>query len=183
MFYQGERVRLLRELPELALKKHLEGSVVGIRRGEEGQPLAAEIRFLAGPQSVTAELPLDAIEPVVDLPSGCTAVLWRLEKPWQTLIEQGVNAMLDGGFQMRQGLNVMQLVYNRSLQVWQGGDKLSDPTGAQAVVAGSAWDGCIVAFSGIQRFAFEFRLHGRQPYVMLHQRWEVYNEQRRTTHP
>lgn len=184
MFYKGERVRLVRDLPELALQRDVEGSIVSMRRGEHGEPLAAEVRFRVGAQSVSVEVPLDAIELTIDRPSGCTAVLWRLEKPCSTLIENAVNTMLDHGFEMRQGLNVLQLSYNRSLEVWQEGEKRSDPTGARAVVAGGAWDGCVVAFSGTQRFVLEIRLHGRrEPYVMLHQRWEAYQEQRRTTHP
>lgn len=185
MFYQGERVRLLRDFPELALQKHTEGSVTSISRGDQGEPLGAEVQFSAGSRRVDAQVPLDAIESVISFPFfGCTAVLWRLEKSSRALMEDAMHAMLDRGFEMGQGLNVMQLAYNRSLQVWEGGEKLNDPTGAQAVVAGSVWDGCIVALSGMQRFALEFRLRGeRPPCVMLHQRFEALEEQRRATHP
>lgn len=184
MFYQGEKVRLVRALTELALEKHAEGTVSNIRRSEEGHPLAIEVEFASGAQHVNAEVPLDAVELVIDSTGGCTAVLWRLEKSAPALIDDAVHAMLDHGFEMRQGLNVMQLAYDRSLGVWEKGEKLSDPTGAQAVVAGRMWDGCVVAFSGLQRFVLDFRLHGRRPpYVMLHQRWESYDEQKLTTHP
>ncbi|HEY6348645.1 MAG TPA: hypothetical protein VI636_04465 [Candidatus Angelobacter sp.] len=183
MFYQGERVRLVRAIPELALDRHAEGTITAVRCGEGGEPLAVEIRF-AGSQRVTAEAPLDAVEPVIDSTGACTAVLWRLEKGGAALLEAAMHAMLNGGFELRQGLNVMQLAYDCSAGVWRKGERISDPTGAQAVVAGSTWDGCIVGVSGTQGFALEFRLRGRrQAYVMLHERWEAYEEQRCTTHP
>lgn len=182
MLYQGETVRLVRALPKLALEMHAEGTVTGIRRGEAGEPLAAEVRFFGSARQVTADVPLDAIELVIDFTAGCTAVLWRLHNTVPLLIEDAMNVMLDRGFEMRQGLNGMQLVYDRSSGVWKRVERFSDPTGAQVVVAGTAWDGSMVAFSGLQRFMLEFRVLGRrQPYVMLHQRWESYEEQRRTT--
>ena len=184
MLYKGERVRLLGDLPEHGLNKHTEGHVVDVHRNNENQPSAAEVCFYAGSQSVTAVVPLDTVELAISSGnSGCTAVFWGLEEN-SRLIESAVHRMLDHGFEMRQGLNVMQLNYDRSERFWRDGDRLDDATGAQAVVAGPAWDGCIVAFSGRQRFELEFRLRGRRPpYVMLHQRWETYEEQRLTTPP
>ena len=183
MFYKGETVRLLRALPEFDLEKDVQGYIVGIRRGDGGEPLAAELQIFAGGQEVMAEVPLDAIELVIST-GGCTAVLWQLEKIAPALIEEAVHSLLDYGLEMRVGVNIMQLTYNRPLGVWERGEWLSDPTGAQAVVAGSNWDGFAVAFSGPQRYMLEFRVRGRRPpYVLLHQRWEIYEEQRRTTHP
>lgn len=183
MFYKGETVRLLRELPELALKKDVQGYIVSIRRGDAGEPLAAQLQIFTGGREVMAEVPLDAIELVIST-GGCTAVLWRLKKTAPALIEEAMHSLLDHGLEMHRGPNVMQLAYNPSLGVWERGEWLSDPTGAQVVVAGSTWDGFAVAFSGPQRYVLEFRVRGRRPpYVMLHQRWESYEEQRRTTHP
>lgn len=183
LFYKGETVRLLRALPEFDLKKDVKGYIVSIRRGDAGEPLAAELQIFTGGREVMAEVPLNAIELVIST-GGCTAVLWQLEKTAPTLIEKAVHSLLDYGFEMRAGVNIMQLTYNRSLGVWETGEWLSDPTGAQAVVAGSTWDGFAVAFSGPQRYMLEFRVRGRRPpYVMLHQRWEIYQEQRRTSHP
>lgn len=183
MFYQGEKVRVVRALPEFALEKHMEGTVSRVCRGEQGQPLAVEIDFYSTGSRRTVELPLDAVELVIDSAGGCAAVFWRLEKDAPALIADALHALLDHGFEMRQGLNVMQLAYDSASRVWKRGERLSDPTGAQAAVAAETWDGCLVAFSGLQRFTLEFRLRGRRPpYVMLHQRWENYDEQRRTTH-
>ena len=184
MLYKGEHVRLLRDLPEHGVKKHIEGHVVDVLRNNENQPSTAEVCFYTGSQSITAVVPLETVELAISSGnSGCTAVFWGLEEN-SRLIESGVHRMLDHGFEMRQGLNVMQLNYDPSERFWRDGDRLDDATGAQAAVASSTWDGCIVAFSGRQRFELEFRLRGRRPpYVMLHQRWETYEEQRLTTPP
>ncbi len=187
MFYKGDSVRLVSGRYEPGLPKHAEGTVIDIRRDAEGHPLGADVRFFVKASAVNAELPFEAIEPLVSGAGGCTAVFWGLRKSGKPLIEDGMHvmlALLHHGFEMRQGLNVMQLVYEQQDRFWRKGDRLCDPTGADAIAAGPEWDGCVVAFSGRQRFELEFRLRGRrQPYVLLHQRWESYEEQRLTTPP
>jgi hypothetical protein len=52
------------------------------------------------------------------------------------------------------------------------------------VTSAPAWDGCVVAFSGLQRFHLEFRLRGRRdPVIFLHEREEAYADQIKTTQP
>jgi hypothetical protein len=183
VLYKGETVRLLRDLSEPALPKYSEGDVINIRRDEHGSPLDVELRFHVSSRAVTATVPFDAVEPVLSSTGGCSGVFWRLAKTGDTLIERVMHAMLDRGFEMRQGLNVVQLQYDRQDRFWRKGERLSDPTGAQVAVAGRDWDGCIVAFSGTQRFELEIRLRGRRdPYILLHQRWETYEQQRLVTH-
>lgn len=183
VLYEGDNVRLLRDVSEPALPKHTEGRVTGIQRSAEGSPLAAEISFYYGSKTTTATLPFDAVELVLKFTQGCTAVFWGLEKSPHALMESSMHAMLDRDFEMRQGLNVMRLDYNRAERFWKKGEMLSDPTGAHVVVRGPEWDGCVVAFSGSQRYELEFRLGGRWPYVLFHQRWETYWQCRQTTPP
>lgn len=185
MFYKGDSVRLLSAMDDLGLPKYAGGTVINIRRNADGWPLGADVRFWIQAKEVTAELPFDAIEPVISGGGGCTAVFWRLHKNAHTLIEDGLQALLGlphHGFKMRAGLNVMQLIYGRQDRFWCNGDRFSDPSGKDVLATGQERDGCIIAFSGRQRFALEFRLRGsRPPYVLLHQRWETFEEQRRTT--
>ena len=182
MFYTGETVRLLGELPEAKLAKYEEGTVTGTYRSQDGQILGAEVRFYADGRSLTERVPLQALELVVTQSHGCSAVLWRLEKSPQQIVEKAMNAMLNHGFEMRQGLNVMHLEYDREDRFWRAGERASDATGASVVASASNWDGCIVAFSGLQRFHLEFRLHGRRaPCVLLHQRYEAFQEQWHST--
>jgi hypothetical protein len=95
-----------------------------------------------------------------------------------------MHSMLDSGFLMRDGLNVVRLHYDSDNRWWQWGEKFSDPTGALVATSAPAWDGFVVAFSGRQRFHLEFRHRRlREAVVMLHERYEVYLEQIRTTHP
>lgn len=183
MLYEGETVRLRHEISEPALPQHAEGSIAAIRRDEHGSPVAVEVRFYISSKTVTATVPLDAVELVLSSTGGCTAVFWNLGKPARPLVEETIHVMLDQGFEMREGLNVVQLHYDREHRFWRKVHRLSDPTGAVAAVAGTDWDGCIAGFSGRQRFELEFRLQGRRdPYVLLHQRWEMYQEQQVTTH-
>jgi hypothetical protein len=178
VFYEGETVRLLWELPEARLAKYQEGTVTGICRSEDGQILGAEVRFYADGKSVTERVPLETLELVVTRFHGCTAVLWELAKSPQQIVEKAMHAMLDHGFEMRRGLNVMFLEYDQQERFWRAGEPSSDPTGASVVASASSWDGCIVAFSGRQRFHLEFRLRGRRPpCVLLHQRYEAFQEQ------
>lgn len=185
MFYKDDPVRLVSDQPGLA--KNAEGRVTNIRRSAEGYPLGADVEFFVSSKYVIAELPFDAIEPVVSAGGGCSAVFWQLSKSAESLIRDAVAAMLDlphHSFQMRAGLNVMQLIYDRQDRFWRKGDRFSDSSGADVIGNGPAWDGCVVAFSGRQRFELEFRLRGRRPpYVLLHQRWEAYGEQRLSTPP
>lgn len=183
MFYIGETVRLVRELPELSLPLHTEGVVTRIIRSPESYPLSAEINFYPYSKPQTHTVPFEAVELVISSLGGCTGVFWELGKPREQLIESAMNAMLDHGFEMRQGPNVRQRRYNREDRFWEDQDRFSDPTGAQVVTAAPSWDGCIVAFSGRERYHLEFRLGGRwNPCVLLHQRFETYHEQQQITH-
>jgi len=183
VFYVGETVRLVRELPEIPLPLHTEGVVTSINRSDDGYPLSAEINFYANSKAQTHSIPLDAVELVISSTGGCTGVFWELGKPSEQLIDSAMNAMLDHGFEMRQGPNVRQRRYNREDRFWEDQDRFSDPSGAQVVTAAPSWDGCIVAFSGRERYHLEFRLGGRRnPHVLLHERFETYYEQQQTTH-
>lgn len=187
MFYKGDTVRLVSGREEAGLPKHAEGTVTNIHRSAEGYPLSADVQFFVSSKSVITELPFDAIEPVLSAGGECTAVFWRLGVTAEALIRNAVSAMLDlphHGFQMRAGLNLMQLIYDRQNRFWRKGERLSVSSGSDVISAVSEWDGCVVAFSGRQRFELEFRLRGRRPpYVLLHQRWEAYQEQRLSTPP
>lgn len=183
MLYAGETVRLIHPLSEPALPQHAEGSIAAIRRDEHGAPVALDVRFYISSKMVAATVPLDAVELVLSATGGCTAVFWKLAKPSRPLVEDAINAMLDHGFEMREGLNVVRLQYDHQDHFWRKAERLSDPTGAIIAVSAPDWDGCIAGFSGQQRFELEFRLYGhRDPCVLLHQRWETYQEQQVTTH-
>ena len=107
-----------------------------------------------------------------------TAVFWALQEPRDKLVELAINSLLDSGFLMRDGLNVARLHYDRDDRWWKWGEKMTDPTGALVVTSAPAWDGCVVAFSGRQRFHLEFRLRGRRdPVIFLHEREAAYAEQ------
>lgn len=186
MFYEDDNVRLVTSLYEPGLPKHAEGTVTGIHRDATGYAVGADVRFLIGGKSVTAELPFKAIEPVVSGQGGCIGVFWGLNKSGRALIEDGIWAILGlqrDGFEMRRGLNVMRLIFDKEKRCWGQGERLSDEFGHEAIAAAPDWDGCIVAFSGRQRFELEFRLRGRRPpYILLHQRWEAFAEQNTTSY-
>src|SRR5437763_4755820 len=76
LLYSGESVRLARELPDLALPVHTEGTVTRIIRDDQGYPLGAEMEFRPAAGRVTHTVPLAAVELVISPPGGCTAVLW-----------------------------------------------------------------------------------------------------------
>lgn len=185
MFYPGETVRLLRAMPESELPQYSEGRVTGVRHDQDGAPTAVELAFYQGSQAVKTEAPFEAVELVItSLDVGPTAVLWGVKEPPEKLIAAAMHSMLDFGFVMRDGLNVARLYYDRDERWWKWGEKHSDPTGALVVTSGPAWDGCIVAFSGPQRFHLEFRLQGHgAAVVLLHERFEAWWEQARTTAP
>ncbi|HKV91329.1 MAG TPA: hypothetical protein VJW20_02145 [Candidatus Angelobacter sp.] len=178
-------MRLLRAMPESGLPPYSEGRVTGIRRDQDGAPTAVEIEFYQDSRTIKTEAPLDAVELVIARSGlGPTAVLWGVEGPPEELIGAAMNSMLDSGFLMRDGLNVARLYYHGDERWWKWGEKHTDPTGTLAITSGPAWDGCVVAFSGKQRFHLEFRLQGRgQAVVFLHERWEAWAEQARTTAP
>lgn len=187
MFYKDDKVRLVSSLDEPGLPKHAEGTVTDVHRDATGYAISVDVRFLIEGKNVTLELPFKAIEPVVSGQGGCTGVFWPLGKSGRALIEDGIWAILGlqrDGFEMRRGLNVMRLIFDKERRCWGQGERLSDEYGNEAIAAAPDWDGCIVAFSGRQRFELEFRLRGRRPpYVLLHQRWEVFAEQNQTSYP
>ena len=185
MLYPGETVRLLRELPESALPQYAEGSVINVLLNDGGGPHAAEVQFYRDSGALTATVPFDGVELVIARSMlDRTAVFWALDGPPQKLIEAVMHSVLDGGFLMRDGLNVARLYYDRGDRWWKWGEKMADPTGALVAASAPAWDGCVVAFSGRQRFHLEFRLQGRgEALLLLHEREAAYTEQAGTTEP
>jgi hypothetical protein len=185
LLYPGETVRLLRELPESRLPQYAEGRVTAVSPPTEGEPSTVEVRFYRGSEAVTVSVPLDDVELVIEQSILFrTAVFWSLQEPPDKLVELAVNSLLDQGFLLRDGQNVARLHYDRNDRWWKWGEKISDITGAQVVTSAPAWDGCVVAFSGLQRFHLEFRLRGRRdPVIFLHEREEAYADQIKTTQP
>ena len=184
MLYPGETVRLLRDLPEHALSQGGEGHVVEIHRGEEGYPLGAVVQFYDHSSRTPVTVPMGMLELVIGNVGACMTVFWGLAKPVEEVVECAMHVMMDHGHEMREGLNVQRLRYDAEERFWPREEKLADVSGAQVVASASGWDGCLVAFAGPQRPHLEFRLRGRRPaYLLLHQRYEALEEQRRTTHP
>jgi hypothetical protein len=179
VFYSGETVRLLRELPESALPQFKEGTVDGVTLSGEGEAHTVEVRFYRNGESVTVSLPFDDVELVIEQSLLFrTAVFWALQEPRDKLVELAINSLLDSGFLMRDGLNVARLYYDRNDRWWKWGEKMVDATGALVTTSAPAWDGCVVAFSGQQRFHLEFRLRGRgDTVIFLHEREAAYAEQ------
>jgi hypothetical protein len=169
----------LRELPESALPQFKEGTVAGVTLPAEGKDSAVEVRFYRNGELITISLPFDDVELVIEQSLLFrTAVFWALQESRDNLVELAINSLLDSGFLMRDGLNVARLYYDRGDRWWKWGEKMMDPTGALAVTSAPAWDGCVVAFSGRQRFHLEFRLRGRgDPAIFLHEREAAYAEQ------
>lgn len=176
-------MRLLREVPESALPQYMEGRVTAVPPLTEGEPRTVEVRFYRNGEAVTVSLPFDDVELVIEQSQLFrTAVFWALQEPRDRLVELAINSLLDSGFLMRDGLNVAQLHYDRDDRWWKWEEKIADSTGALAVTSAPAWDGCVVAFSGRQRFHLEFRLRGRRdPVIFLHERDAVYAEQIKAT--
>ena len=185
MLYSGETVRLLRELPEHALHQYAEGTVAGVAPYQEGEPRIVEVRFHKGATPLTVGVPFDDVELVIEQSLLFrTAVFWGLDEPPARLVEGAINSVLDSGFLMRDGLNLVRLYYDRDERWWKWGEKMMDPTGALAVTSAPAWDGCVIAFSGRQRFHLEFRLGGRrEAVILLHEREAAYTEQSVATEP
>jgi hypothetical protein len=179
LLYPGDTVRLLRELPESALPQYTEGRVTAVPPPIEGQPREVEVRFYRNGEAVILSLLFDDVELVIEQSLLFrTAVFWAVQEPRDKLIELAINSLLDSGFLMRDGPNVARLHYDRDDRWWKWGEKMTDPTGALVVTSASAWDGCVVALSGRQRFHLEFRLRGRgDPVIFLHERDAAYAEQ------
>ncbi|HET9837773.1 MAG TPA: hypothetical protein VFR84_06015 [Candidatus Angelobacter sp.] len=185
MLYPGETIRLLRAISASDLPQFAEGRVVSVCRNEDNEPIAVEAEFHRDSQTIKAEVPLVDVELVIaDSQLRQTAAFWGLELPPEKVIEAAMHSLLDSGFVMRAGLNLVQLHYDRENRWWKWGEKLTDPTGALVATAAATWDGFVVAFSGRQRFHLEFRQQRlREAVLMLHERHETYLEQIRTTHP
>jgi len=183
LLYEHDSVRLTRELPEHQLPLHTEGRVETVVRTEEGALVGAEVMFYTSSGTIKLTVPIDAIEPVLASTNHRTAVFWGLRKSGEKLVESAMHAMLDRGFGMSAGLNVVRLHYIGEDRWWKWGERINDPTGAHAVTGGSSWDGMVVALSGRERFQLEFRLAARKgPVLLLHERDETYLEQSRVTH-
>lgn len=150
-----------------------------VPRPGEGVARTVKVRFYRKAEAVDVTLPIEDVELVIGQSLLFrTAVFWALQEPQVKLVELAINSLLDSGFLMRNGLNVAQLHYDRDDRWWKWGEKISDPTGALAVTSSTTWDGCVVAFSGPQRFHLEFRLRGRSdPVIFLHERDAAYAEQ------
>jgi hypothetical protein len=183
VFYSGERVRLLRELSESALPQYMEGTIAAVPPPKDGESHTIEVRFYRNGDAVTVSLPFADVELVIEQSLLFrSAAFWALQKPPDKLVELAIHSLLDSGFLMRDGLNVARLYYDRDDRWWKWGEKMIDPTGALVVTSVTAWDGCVVAFSGRQRFHLEFRLRGRgDPVIFLHEREAAYAEQVKAT--
>ncbi|HEX9254919.1 MAG TPA: hypothetical protein VF938_05215, partial [Candidatus Angelobacter sp.] len=152
---------------------------------QEGEPRIVEVRFYKGTTPLTVGVPFDDVELVIEQSLLFrTAVFWGLDEPPARLVEGAINSVLDSGFLMRDGLNLVRLYYDRDERWWKWGEKMMDPTGALAVTSAPAWDGCVIAFFGRQRFHLEFRLRGRrEAVILLHEREAAYTEQSVATEP
>lgn len=179
MLYPEDTVRLLRELPESALPQYKEGRVTAVSPPTEGQPLTADVRFYRNGEAVTVNLAFEDVELVIEQSLLFrTAAFWALQQPRNKLVELAINSLLDSGFLMRGGLNVARLYYDRADRWWKWGEKIMDATGALTATSAAAWDGCVVALSGQQRFHLEFRLRGRgDSVIFLHESDAAYAEQ------
>ena len=158
--------------------------MVEVHLGDEEGPTGAVVQFYREEGRPRITLPMADLELVIDDVGACTAVFWGLTKPVAEIVEGAMHALMDHGHEMREGLNAQRMRYDSQERFWRREEKLADSTGALVVASAPSWDGCLVAFTGRQRLHLEFRLQGRKPpYVLLHQRYEALEEQRRTTHP
>jgi hypothetical protein len=180
--YKGDSIRLTRELPEFQLAMNAEGTVQTVIHNDEGVIVGAEVAFYVTGSRITPTLPLDALEPVLTGARHRTAVFWGLQKPREQIIESAMHAVLDRGYGMCAGLNVVRLHYVSEERWWKWGDRMSDPTGA-LVTAASSWDGIVVALSGREGLQLEFRLAGRKgPALLVHERDEAFQRQSRESY-
>ena len=159
--------------------------MAGVAPHQEGEPRTVEVRFYKGATALTVNVPFDDVELVIEQSMLFrTAVLWGLDESPAKLVESAVNSLLDSGFLMRDGLNLARLHYDRDERWWKWGEKIMDRTGAVVATSATAWDGCVAAFSGRQRFHLEFRLRGRrEAVILLHEREAAYAEQSVETEP
>jgi hypothetical protein len=181
--YPGETIRLTRDVPEAGLAQGTRCEIVRVVNNEEGQEACVEIQWYSNSSALSAAVPLNAVEPVLSRSSEQrTAVMWGLEKAPEQSIEAVLHCMLNQGFLMEEGPNVAQLQYEHEDRWWKRGEPLADPSGATVATSAHAWDGCVVALSGHQRFHLEFRLKGRgEATILLHERDAAYAEQSRAT--
>lgn len=179
-FYLDETVRLLRQLPGVAVAAESEGTVTAVPQAEAS---TVEVRFRTAGGAVQAVVPCDAIEPVISQAGlDRTAVFWGLEMEPEQLMEAALHSVLDSGLTLRAGLNVARLHYDPRERWWKWGERMTDASGARVAAAGHTWDGSIVALSGPERFHLEFRPHGPgQSAVLLHEQDAAYTEQARKT--
>ena len=180
---KDDSIRLTRELPEFQLPLHAEGTVERVVHNDEGVIVGVEAGFYTAAGRITSTVPLDAMEPVLTSTRHRTAVLWGLGKTREQIVDSAMHTVLDRGYGMCAGLNVVRLHYISGERWWKWGDSTSDPTGAQAVAAASSWDGMVVGFSGREGLQLQFRLTGRHgPTLLMHERDEAFLEQSRESH-
>jgi hypothetical protein len=177
--YPGETIRILREVSQGGPAPGTKCELVRIVSGEDGGEVSVEIKWYSSGSTLSATVPADAVEPVLSRASEQrTAVMWGLEKPPERFIEAALHSLMDNGFLMEAGLNLAQLQYDRAERWWKRNEPQADPSGAAVATSAHAWDGCVVAFSGRQRFHLEFRLKGRgEAAILLHERDAAYWEQ------
>jgi hypothetical protein len=182
LFYPDDTVRVIQAMPEHELPAGAEGTVLSASGEIDGKPVEVEAIFYNSSESKRVSLPTEAVQLAISRSTQQrTAVLWGFGLGPQLLIETALHSILDCGLTMREGLNVAQLAYIRGERWWKWRDLTHDPSGAQTAVAGPAWDGGVVGFSGPQRFQLEFRLKSRGPCLLLHEREPAYLEQTRDT--
>jgi hypothetical protein len=178
VLYPGEKIRLLRELPDVGLATSAECEVISASESEEGNS-SVEIKWYAAGQARSAAVAREVVEPVLSTSTEQrTAVFWTFDAPRQQVVEKAVHAMLDSGLNLSTGLNLARLDYDSQQRWWKRGKPASDSSGATVATEAYAWDGCVVGFDGEARFHLEFRLRGsRGVAVLLHERDAVYQQQ------
>ena len=176
----GEMVRLLREVPESGLKQDQECEVI---RPLSGEPHSVEVKFYAGGSPRIVTVLVDAVEPVLSTHTEQrTAVLWGLDRVSQEFVGTCLHGLMDQGWTMAAGVNLVRLDYDPQARWWKRGERIADPAGVTIASAAGSWDGCVLAFAGRESFHLEFRLKGRgEPVVLLHERESAYADQARNT--
>jgi hypothetical protein len=172
MFFPGETVRLVCDVPEAALNKGAQCEV-GRLLGEQ-----AEIHYYLGGSTQTATVPLLALEPVLSRSTEQrTAVLWHLENPPEEFLPAALDALRAHGLTIARGANVARLHYDHQELWWKREEAFAAVVLNTRTIARD-WHGWVVAFSGDERFHLEFRLKGRgEACVLLHEREEGYTRQ------